>query len=325
MKVFELLKAYSRVCRMEYIPLEAPGVFAPLFMAATSFQDLLSIHVVEALVIFMLLFFSGFILNALADVEVDSKYKKFISDSVRILGEKTLKIMVVAHVAFALLLTLHLSIVYNNYWLLFWVSLATFFGLSYSVKPFHFKVRGLLQFSLMIFSIILVSLVYYVIGGTPSIPVLFVFLSFLIVHHGIELVNQTQDHLEDKEIGLLTPSVRWGITDTLMAAFILTIVGLGLGIVGFYFLYYNNLQNLVVFGYSIGFEILFVFTILILFIAYYIPLKGTWKFIDISLQNKTIEHKISQIKKQLNYPRWQLTGILGVTFISTLFFIWKIV
>lgn len=320
----QLLRAYSKVCRMEYIPLEAPGVFVPLFIAATSLQDLLSVHVVEALIIFMLLFFSGFIINALADVEVDSKYKTYISDSVRILGEKTLKKLIVVHIALALLLTLHLSIVYNNYWLILWVSLATFFALAYSVKPFHFKVRGPLQFSLMIFSIIMVSLVYYVIGGTPSMPVLFVFLSFLIVHHGIELVNQTQDFLDDKETGLLTPSVRWGITNTLIASFILTLTGLGLGLVGFYFLF-NNLPSLVILGYSIGYEILFIVTAIILILAYLTPLKGTWKFIDISLQDKTEEQKISLIKKQLNYPRWQLTGVLGVTFIATLFFIWKIV
>lgn len=323
MRIGELLRAYGRVCRMEYIPLEAPGVFVPLFIAATSFQDLLSVHVVEALIIFMLLFFAGFIINALTDVEVDSKYKTYISDSVNVLGKKTLVNLIVVHVALALLLTLHLSVVYNNYWLLMWVSLATFFGLAYSVKPFHFKVKGTLQFSLMIFSIIMVSLVYYVIGGTPSLPVLFVFLSFIIVHHGIELVNQTQDYLDDKKTGLRTPAVRWGITDTLIASFVITLIGLGLGLVGFYYLF-NSLPRLDIFGFYIGFEILFVITTIILLLAYFIPLKGTWKFIDISLQNKTEEEKISLIKKQLNYPRWQLTGVLGVTLIATIFFVWKI-
>ena len=108
MRIGELLRAYGRVCRMEYIPLEAPGVFVPLFIAATSFQDLLSVHVVEALIIFMLLFFAGFIINALTDVEVDSKYKTYISDSVNVLGKKTLENLIVIHVALALLLTLHL-------------------------------------------------------------------------------------------------------------------------------------------------------------------------------------------------------------------------
>jgi 4-hydroxybenzoate polyprenyltransferase len=168
------------------------------------------------------------------------------------------------------------------------------------------------------------SLVYYVIGGTPSTLVLFVFLSFLIVHHGIELVNQAHDYLEDKETGLLTPSVRWGITNTLIVAFLLTIVGLGLGFVVFYFLFYN-LPNVVILGYSVSYEILFIITVVILILAYLTPLKGNWKFISISLQNKTVNQKISLMKKQLNYPKWQLTGVLGVTFISTLFLVWKLV
>ena len=170
----------------------------------------------------------------------------------------------------------------------------------------------------------MVSLVYYVIGGTPTIPVLFVFLSFLIVHHGIELVNQAQDYLDDKEVGLKTPAVRYGVTPTLIASLVITLIGIALGIIGFYILY-TDLPNLVIFGSSVSFEALFVVTVVILALAYYIPLKGTWKFIKISLQNKTAEQKISLIKKQLNYPVWQLTGVLGVTFIATLFFIWKIV
>jgi len=110
----------------------------------------------------------------------------------------------------------------------------------------------------------------------------------------------------------------------LIAAFVLTLVGLGLGFIGFYFLFYN-LPNQVILGYSMGYEILFTITAIILILAYITPLKGTWKFIGISLQDKTEEQKISLIKKKLNYPKWQLTGISGVTFISTLFFFWKLV
>jgi len=101
------------------------------------------------------------------------------------------------------------------------------------------------------------------------------------------------------------------------------IIGIIFGFVGFYFLY-SGLPNLIIFGSVVGFEILFAITIIVLIFAYYLPLKGTWKFIKISLQNITIEQKISSIKKQLNYPIWQFTGILGVTFIVTLYFIWKI-
>ena len=324
MKGIHLLKAYIRVCRMEYIPHQAPGVFVPLFIAATSLQDLLSLYVVEALVISTLLFFSGFIINSLTDVETDKKYKSYISDAVGVLGEKTMIKLIIIHVGIALLLTLHLSIVYDNYWLIFWVSIATFFGLGYSAKPFHFKVRGPLQFSLIIFFIIMTSFLYYVIGGTPSMPVLLVFLGFLIAPHGIEWVNQVQDHLDDKEAGLKSISVRWGVTTTLIASLFIALIGIVLSFVGFYILF-SDLPNLVIFGSVVSFELLFAATVIILLLTYYLPLKGTLKFIKISLQEKTLEHKIMLIKKQLNYPLWQLTGILGVTLIATLFFIWKIV
>jgi len=88
---------------------------------------------------------------------------------------------------------------------------------------------------------------------------------------------------------------------------------------------FSDLPNLVIFGSVVSFELLFVATVIILLLTYYLPLKGIWKFIKISLLEKTLEHKIMLIKKQLNYPIWQLTGVLGVTFIATLFFIWKIV
>lgn len=324
MNLRESLRAYVRVCRMEYIPLEAPGMFVPFFLGATSIQDIIGFHVVEALVIFMLLFFSGFLINALADIEVDSKYKTFVSDSVRTLGEKTMKTLIVIHVSIAFLLTLHLCYLFNNYWLFLWVLAGTFFGLAYSVEPFHFKVRGVLQFTLMFATFVLIVLLYYVVAGMPPISVLLIFVFFLIVHHGIELVNQTRDYPEDKECGLLTPAVRWGITRTLTMALVLTLVGLGLGFIGFYVLF-NDLPSLVIFGYSVSFTLLFIITVITLILAYYTPLKGMWDFIKISLNNETIEQKIILIKNRLNYPKWQFTGIMGVTIVSTLFFVWKIV
>ena len=33
---------------------------------------------------------------------------------------------------------------------------------------------------------------------------------------------------------------------------------------------------------------------------------------------------LRQIKERLNYPVWQLTGILGVVLIATLYFLWRI-
>ena len=324
MTVTQALKAYANVCRMEYIQLEGPGVVVPLFLAATSVRDLLTLQVAEALTVFMLAFFSGFMANSLSDVEVDSRFKTYISDAVRTLGAKTLAVLIVVHVSLAMLLTLHISYVFGNYWLLLWVAVAVFFGLAYSLRPFQFKVRGPMYFSLQIASFIMLSLVYYVIGGTfPPVPVVFIFVSFLVVHVGIELVNQARDYLDDKECGLRTPAVRWGVTPTLIAALVVTLVGLGLGAVGFY-IFYSTLPDIEILGVTVGFRALFVFTVVAFAAGYSPPLIGTWRFIKMSREEASPERTVARIKKQLNYPRWQMTGVVSVTVATTVYFIWKL-
>ena len=307
---------------MEYIPLEAPGVLVPLFLGASSARALWSIHVVEAMAVFLLTFCSGFMANSLADVDVDSRYKTFVSDSVRFLGKRTVVGLIVAHIALALLITLHLSVAFDNYWLLFWVPLGIFFALAYSLKPFHFKVRGPLQILQNVFSLIMVSLLYYVVGGIPTAPVFLVFLGLLVAHYGIELVNQARDFLDDRESGLNTPAVRYGIRATLVASLVVTLAGLVSATAGFYVLF-SELPDLAVAGVTLTFRALFAASVVILASAYYRPLHGIRGFIRISLQDSSDEHKILLIKEQLNYPMWQLSGILGVVLVATLLFAWK--
>jgi 4-hydroxybenzoate polyprenyltransferase len=281
------------------------------------------LRIVEALAVFALLFASGFLVNSMTDVDVDSRYKTSISDAVGVLGKKALATLIVLHVVVALLLTIDLCHFYRTYWLLLWVSVATFFGITYSIQPFHFKVRGVLQFSLIVFSVIMVSMVYYVVGGVPPLPVLIVFLGFISVHHGIDLVNQAHDYPEDRASGLSTPAVRWGIRPTLIASLVITLIGVSSGLVGFYFVF-RELPDLVIFGSTVGFRVLFAVAALVLFVAYSVPVIGTWKIVRGSHEMATEEDRASLIKRQVNYPMWQLTGVLGVTLIGTFFFMWRI-
>jgi hypothetical protein len=164
---------------------------------------------------------------------------------------------------------------------------------------------------------------YYVIGGIPTLSSFLVILFFIILHYGIALVNQTQDFLEDKESGLLTPSVRWGVTQTLTASLVLSIIGLFLGFFGFFILF-NDLVALELLGYTFSFEILYTITVITLIAAYYTPLKGIWDLIMISSNKDTIEEIMERIKTRLNYPRWQASGIFGLSIISVIIFSIKI-
>jgi 4-hydroxybenzoate polyprenyltransferase len=270
------------------------------------------------------LFTSGFIINAITDVNVDKKYKTFVSNSIDIIGVKNAKKILIIQVVIALLLTTHICFLVNNFWLFLWVVAGTFFGLAYSIKPFHFKVRGILHATL-VFSSGIAPLVflYYVIGGIPSTSIIFVILFFVILHYGIALVNQTQDYLEDKDSGLLTPAVRWGITRTLKIALILSLTGLFLGFIGFYILF-MDLPSLSIFGYNLSFGFLYTITVITLLVAYYTPINGIRDLIKISSNGDTIETKMTWIKKRINYPRWQASGIIGFTVVSFIFFSVKI-
>lgn len=323
MSFADLLKAYSKACRIEFAPALGACMFILFFLGARSFNDIFQIHVLEAFFVVILQFFSAFLINALTDIDTDSKYKTFISDSVHLLGEKTIKILVILQISIALLLTLHLSILFNNLWLFPWVVAGTFFSLGYSVKPFHFKIRGVFHASLMFAVFSMIVLLYYVIGGVPTLPVFFVILSFIILHYGITLVDQTQDYIEDKESDLLTPSVRYGVTRTLRIAFFLSMIGLTFGFFGFYFLFLD-LSTLINFGYFLSFQFVFFIVAVILVLAYYMPLKGTWDLVKISLYDETIEQKMLMIKNRLNHPIWQFSGVLGVIIISVIFFLLKI-
>ena len=69
----------------------------PMVLAATALKDLLSIYVLEGILIFGLLYLSGFIINSLTDVEVDRRYKSYISDGVAVLGRRVVIGLLLAH------------------------------------------------------------------------------------------------------------------------------------------------------------------------------------------------------------------------------------
>ena len=323
MSLREELLAYSRVSRMEYIPLEAPGALVPLFLAATSVSDLLSPYVLEALAILVLTFAAAFMANSLADVEVDSRYKTYVSDAVRHLGQGTVVGLIAAHIILAMALAVHLSIFFDDFRLLLWVAVGIVVALSYSLKPVHLKIRGPFQVLHNIFSLIMLCLLYYVVGGVPPTSVVVFFVGVLIAHYGVELVNQARDFFEDREVGLRTPAVLYGITRTLEAALWVTLLGLTIGAVGL-FMELRTLPDLAIGTLSTSYRSLLLVSLAILAAAYWLPLRGTWSFIEMSRLSPSDEDRIAQLKERLDYPRWQLTGVLGVTLVATLTFAWRI-
>ncbi|KAA0002000.1 MAG: hypothetical protein FE048_04615 [Thermoplasmata archaeon] len=300
------LMAYLKACRIEYLPAEILGVIIPFLLSG---RLIINLPILEGLIVFFLLYWSGFLINALEDIEVDEKYKKYVASAVKEIGKDKLKSIIIVHLIISFTLTFHISMQLSNIWLFIFVIVSTFFGLSYSIKPFHFKVRGVFH-STLAFSAMFAPFffLYYIVAGFPPASIFLIIIALTITHYGIALVNQSQDYIEDRESGLATPAVRWGLAETLIIALILSIIGLFVSFIGIWIFFK---------------EIIALIASMILLFAYSFPVKGIWKLIKISIQKIEMTEKIAGIRELLNYPIWQMSGIVGLFIISLMIFMLK--
>ncbi|UCG70145.1 MAG: UbiA family prenyltransferase, partial [Thermoplasmata archaeon] len=307
--IMNYLKAYYRVCRLEYLPGEIPAIFTVLFLGSATISRFFELPVIEALLAFVLLYLSGFIINALTDREIDAKYDTFktsIPKSVELMGEKTLKTMIIVHVGVAIALSLHISLLMNSIWPIFLVLVGVFFGLGYSVKPFQFKVRGIwhaIALGSSAFFIPFVFLMYVVAEGIPLI--LFVFMiGFSFVHYGMEFGNQAIDYVEDKASNVKTPPVRWGMMPSLKIALGFVILGI---VTEGWSLYYILLSrgSFTFIHPLLTTNVLYVLLMTLIIAGYYIPTRGLWKMHSTLKKSKAIEDGMPTLKKICKYAKWQ--------------------
>jgi 4-hydroxybenzoate polyprenyltransferase len=322
----DYLKAYYRVCRLEYLPGEIPAVFTVLFLGSASVSRFFDLPVIEALVAFLLLYLSGFIINALADKEIDQKYDTFktsIPKSVDLFGEKTLKTMIVAHVVIAAILAFHITLQMGSLIPVALVFLGVFFGLGYSVKPFHFKVKGVwhaIALSSSAFFLPFVFLMFVITAGNITLPLMIFILGFSFVHYGMEFGNQAIDYIEDRDSDVRTPPVRWGMITSLRVALGCVVFG----IVTEGWSLYHIILSKGSFTYIhpiLTTNVVYVAALGIILVGYYIPIKGLWNMHSTLKKSDTIEDSMPTLKKICNYAKWQTSGILGVAIASAILFV----
>lgn len=321
----EYLKAYYRVCRLEYAPGEIPAIFTVLFLGSATVSRFFALPVMEALLTFLLLYLSGFIINALADKEIDSKYDTFktsIPKSVDILGESTLKAMIISHVTVGIVLAFHITIQMSSIWPIFLVLIGVFFGLGYSIKPFHFKVRGVWHAIALGSSAFFLPFVFlmYVVAQGLTVPLLLFIVGFSFVHYGMEFGNQAIDYVEDKASDVKTPPVRWGMIPSLIIALGCVVFGIIAEASSLYYILLSK-GSFTYIHPMLTTNVVYVVLLSIILAGYYIPTKGLWKMVSTLKKSKTVEHGMPTLKKICNYAKWQTSGILGVAIVSAILFL----
>ena len=316
------IKAYSTISRFEYLPGVAPGIFVPIFIGAATLSVVFSMVFIEAVLVFVLLYFSGFVINSLVDRDMDSRYNTFkgnIADSVNLLGTGTVKGILGVQVGLALLISLHISYVLQNPLILVLVALGALFGLGYSIKPFHFKVKGIWHAIALASSAFFIPLLflYLVIAETVEILDVLVILGVTIAHYSMEMGNQAADHLEDSEEGLLTPTVRLGLDKALRASIFWTTAGMVFTILIIGIMYMTSgFSETVGLGTGTAAVPAMVFVIaimaVIIVMGYYVPLKGLKDLYGYSITDIPLAEQVAKIKDRIEYAKWQAYGIVGV-------------
>jgi 4-hydroxybenzoate polyprenyltransferase len=317
--------AYLHTCRYEYFPGEAPAMLVPIFLTATPGEPLITTNLLIGLVAFLLLFLSGFTINAYTDRKLDEGYDSFkrnISSSVSVLGARRLLYLTIAQIVVAVVLAGIVSLRMAEPLLFLMVLVGVFFGIGYSIKPLNFKERGSIWHAVAlgtsIFFIPLLFL-YWIAAGELTSFVIILAAGFSLVHYAMEYGNQANDYLEDRAANVMTPPVRLGIARSLKVATYMFVAGAVIVGYSFYYLVFNNEALLAHFS-EAGLWLVVLVIWSVLGAGYYLPVRGLYRMWVISEETDDIERDMPLIKQQCHYSHWQTSGILGLLFVSVIIF-----
>lgn len=317
--------AYGKICRLEYIRGEAPAVFIPALLTASTFQALTATAVIEGIAVFALLYVTGFIVNALTDRELDLKYDSFkreIGEATGLLGERKVKAILVAHLAAALAITIHLAVTLRAPALLALVSLGIFLALAYSLPPFHLKVRGVaahaFALALSAFAIPFLFLYHVASGGIDAYGWM-VCGAFTLTHYGLTYTNQAYDFDEDLKEGVRTPPVRLGLKRALAASAAMVALGLPLLTFSLVTLALSRDSVAAAWG-SLGAAAFALGTGVLLWLGYSVPLRGLSRMIAIAKDEAVESDAVPKIRREVDYAKFHAAGIASLAVFGLLLF-----
>ena len=222
--------AFLLVSRVEFMVMGIPVIALSALLAASRPSDLMGDGAVRLGLLTAVWYLAYWIcsqVNCIADYELDKIYKSRLPRSIDILkGPRTIWWMIIVEVVIASAIVVYLAITESRVGLVaLWVVGLFLIG-AYSLEPLRFKRRGFLN--LVTLSLILYFLpalyIYYAMAPHMKILPLLALLGFSTQMIGLLLVNQIEDYHEDKEMNVLTSSVRWGLKKASLVALSFTAV-----------------------------------------------------------------------------------------------------
>jgi 4-hydroxybenzoate polyprenyltransferase len=228
--VLTKIRAFLVVSRVEFMVMGIPVIAISALLAASRPDDLMGDNAVRLGLLAALWYLAYWIcsqVNCIADYELDKRYKSRLPRSIDILkGPRTIWCMIAVEIVAASAIVVYLAITESRIGLVVLWVVGLFLVGAYSLEPLRFKRRGFLN--LVTLALILYFLpalyIYYAMAPQMKILPLLALLGFSAQMIGLLLVNQIEDYHEDKQMNVLTSSVRWGLKKASMVSLLFTAV-----------------------------------------------------------------------------------------------------
>ena len=290
------LKNFFILIRWEYMPsaINETGIPALLALLFIPFSSQYMFDVIISLLIWYGAHFIGAQINNISDYDSDKKFKSYISDSLYYFGEKKVKQMIIVEVIIVSALAIGMTIVRRQPMLMILWLVGLFFAYAYSMKPFNFKSRTIMN-------PITLALVLYLI------PMLFSYLLIArefhempvitIVIFGVQMVpmffmDEISDYEEDKDANVKNPCVTFGRRKTIIIATIIAIIS-NASMLLYWFNYISHTSSL---------KMLFFVFALLFYIFVVFDFVRIYRMSDPLLLKD--QAKLMKLKKSIHTPVW---------------------
>jgi 4-hydroxybenzoate polyprenyltransferase len=228
--VLTYIRAFLVLSRVEFMVMGIPVIALSALLAVSRPNDLMGDGAVRLGLLAALWYLAYWIcsqVNCIADYELDKRYKSRLPQAINVLkGPRTIWTIIAVEIVVASAIVAYLATTESRLGLVVLWVVGLFLVGAYSLEPLRFKRRGFLN--LVTLALILYFLpalyIYYAMAPQMKILPLLALLGFSTQMIGLLLVNQIEDYHEDKEMDVLTSTVRWGLMKASMVSLLFTAV-----------------------------------------------------------------------------------------------------
>lgn len=296
------IKSFFVLVRWEYMPsaINETGIPALLALLFIPFSSQYVFNVIMSLLIWYGAHFIGAQINNISDYNADKKFKSYISDTIDYFGVKKVKWMIIIEALIVSVLTIGMSVIRKQPMLVILWLVGLFFACAYSMKPFNFKSRTVMNpitLALVLYLIPMLFSYLLIAGSFHELSVI------TIIIFGIQMVpmffmDEISDYEEDKEANVMNPCVTFGRRKTIMIATIIGIVS-NMAMLFYWFFYISQ---------NSSFKMIFFITALIFYAFVIFDFILIYRMSEPTLLKD--EKKLMKLKKSIYTPVWLMgTGL----------------